>query len=42
MGTSLNEFALSAGVTKMDFEEGKLNGIHSHMEAHLRTLKERL
>jgi hypothetical protein len=28
--STLNQFALSAGVTKMDFEEGKLNAIHSY------------
>ena len=28
--STLDQFALSAGVTKMDFEEGKLNAIHSY------------
>jgi hypothetical protein len=28
--STLNQFALSAGVTKMDFEDGKLNAIHSY------------
>jgi hypothetical protein len=28
--STMNQFALSAGVTKMDFEEGKLNAIHSY------------
>jgi hypothetical protein len=28
--STLNQFALSGGITKMDFEEGKLNAIHSY------------
>jgi hypothetical protein len=28
--STLNQFALSGGVTKMDFEDGKLNAIHSY------------
>jgi hypothetical protein len=28
--STMNQFALSGGITKMDFEEGKLNGIHSY------------
>ena len=28
--STMDQFALSAGVTKMDFEEGKLNSIHSY------------
>jgi hypothetical protein len=28
--STLDQFALSGGMTKMDFEDGKLNGIHSY------------
>ncbi len=28
--STLDQFAVSGGMTKMDFEEGKLNGIHSY------------